>query len=185
MVIQYLGIWCKINVKFPENYPPKNSIKSHQVHTDHESLSRELKSLRWDQMKDMTLEEAYLTFKPTLSEAEQKCSKRRKITTRKNLYMNRTAMQLRKRKRDLWAKYCQTQDVLDHARFVRCRNKLRKLTRNLRKENEIKLVSGIKQNPEAFWRYSSSRLKTKCRVEDLLDWKSVGGSEEPTTIFTH
>ena len=92
-----------------------------------------------------------------------------KITKRKNLYMNRAAMQLRKRKKDLWRKYGQTQDILDHARFVRCRNQLRKLTRNLRKEYEIKLVSAIKQNPKAFWRYSSSRLKTKSRVEDLLD----------------
>ena len=150
-------------------YAPAESHPTHRVHTDHESLASELKSLNWDQMNSMTLEEAYHTFKTNLLETELKCSKSRKITKRKNLYMNRAAMQLRKRKKDLWRKYCQTQDILDHARFVRCRNQLRKLTRNLRKEYEIKLVSAIKQNPKAFWRYSSSRLKTKSRVEDLLD----------------
>ena len=83
--------------------------------------------------------------------------------------MNWTAFQLRKKKKMLWSKYRLTLDAMDHARFARCKNQLRKLTRNLRQEYESRLAADLKNNPKAFWCYTSSRLKTKCRVEDLRD----------------
>ena len=64
-------------------------------------------------------------------------------------------------------------DPVDHARFTRCRNELRSLTRKLRKSSESSLAQNLKQNPKAFCRYASSRFRTKCRVEDLLDDRGV------------
>ena len=61
-----------------------------------------------------------------------------------------------------------TRDQTVYARYTRTRNDLRRLTRNLRADFERSIVRELKQNPKAFWRYSSSRLKTKSRVEDLI-----------------
>ena len=140
---------------------------THRVHTDYELLTEELKKHDWEKIKTMELEEAYGSFKKQVAEAVERCSKRKRMSSKKNIYMNRTAMQLRKKKETLWRKYTLTRDLLDHARFTRCRNQLRKLTRDLRKKYEMKLAVGIKQNPKSFWRYTSSRLKTKSRVEAL------------------
>ena len=41
------------------------------------------------------------------------------------------------------------------------------MTRRLRKEFESQLISNLKANPKAFWRYSNSRLKVKPRIGDL------------------
>ena len=63
--------------------------------------------------------------------------------------------------------YTRTGDLTVHDRYVRCRNDLRRLTRNLRVDFERTLVRDIKENPKAFWRYSNSRLKAKSKVGDL------------------
>ncbi|KAF0313992.1 hypothetical protein FJT64_001585 [Amphibalanus amphitrite] len=81
--------------------------------------------------------------------------------------MNREAMRLKKKKRELWTTYTKSLDVLHLARYKRCNNDLRRLTRNLRTELELKLASDIKSNPKGFWRYASSRTKTRTGVENL------------------
>ena len=116
----------------------------------------------------MDNEEAYGLFK-YITKGLEECSTERRVHVRKNIEMNRAAMQLRKRKRVLWSGYCETQDILAHAQFRRCRNKLRGLTRKLRKDHETRLAADITRNPKAFWHYANSRLCTRCRVEDLLD----------------
>ena len=57
---------------------------------------------------------------------------------------------------------------LDHSRFVRARNDLRRLTRQLRKDFESNLAREMKTNVKPFWRYVNTRLKTKSHVEDLV-----------------
>ncbi|XP_043199360.1 uncharacterized protein LOC122369049, partial [Amphibalanus amphitrite] len=58
-------------------------------------------------------------------------------------------------------------DDISHARYVRCKNDLRRLTRNLRKDFERRLASNLKENPKGFWRYAGSRMKTTSGVENL------------------
>ena len=64
---------------------------------------------------------------------------------------------------------CRTRNILDHARFTKCLNELRSMTRKLRREHERKLATDLKQNPKAFWKYANTRLRTRTRVEDLND----------------
>ena len=145
------------------------STPQHRDHTDYGLLQQNLRSCNWSQMRNMNLEEGYRFFKACIDNAVEKSTKRKSMHSKKNLYMSRKALQLKKRKRTLWSTYCRTRDILDHARFVRCRNELRGLTRQLRREHERKLSVDVKHNPKAFWRYANSRLRTKCRVEDLRD----------------
>ena len=77
--------------------------------------------------------------------------------------MTREAMRLKNKKRKLWRAYTCTQDDICYARYVRCKN-LRCLTRNLRRNFEKKLASSLKDNPKGFWRYASTRMKTKREI---------------------
>ena len=76
-------------------------------------------------------------------------------------------MALRKKKCRLWKVYTRTRDIVDHGRFARARDSLRRLTKKLRCDFEKELAKNAKSNPKSLWRYTNSRLKTKSRVEDL------------------
>ena len=76
-------------------------------------------------------------------------------------------MRLKKKKRKLWSSYSQTLDPTRLARYKRCSSDLRRLTRKLRVELERKPASGIRGNSQGFWRYASSRTKTRTGVENL------------------
>ena len=124
----------------------------------------------WDVDEHNSFEESFERFKTTLNELISRCIPPAKPKPRrKNLYINQEAIRLKKKKRILWHRYSRSQDVLAHARYVRCRNDLRRLTRNLRRQFEQSLADNIRENAKGFWRYVNSRMKSKSRVDALLD----------------
>ena len=68
-------------------------------------------------------------------------------------------MRIRKRKQLYWNRYCDTSDPTDYAQFAQERNNLRKFTRKLQQDYEVRLANGITSNPKAFWHYVNSKLK--------------------------
>ena len=142
-------------------------------------LNDRLSRANWQSLTTLDVQSGYELFCQILRKAVAesiplaRCDK-----VRKNMYMTSQALKLKKRKKFLWSKYISTLDVLDLARFKECRNRLRALTRRLRQSFEQSLVSDIKQNPKAFWRYSNSRLKTKPVIGHLRH--SVTGELEDT-----
>ena len=124
----------------------------------------------WDDAGHGSLEESYESFTTTLNELISSCIPPSKPKPhRKNLYINQEAIRLKKKKRMLWHRYSHSHDVLAHARYVRCRNDLRRLTRNLRRQFEQSLADNIRENVKGFWRYVNSRMKSRSRVDALLD----------------
>ena len=69
----------------------------------------------------------------------------------------------------MWQQSVSAKEPLNIARFRASRNRLQQLTRKLHRQFETRLVTDIKRNPKAFWRYSNSRLKTKPRMGHLRD----------------
>ena len=86
---------------------------------------------------------------------------------KKNSYMTAAALRLKHRKRRLWKRYIKTKDLHDHAIFTKAKNKLRKLTRQVRTDVESKLAEESKQKPKQFWKYVNSKLKTRARIPTL------------------
>ena len=122
----------------------------------------------WEEPEPPDPRSRYESFKRKLTLLTSSCiPKSCPITKRRNIYMDKEAMRLKKKKRKLWAVYSQAQDNVSLARYKRCNNDLRRLTRRLRQELEMKLVSDLKSNPKGFWRYVSSRTKTKTCVDKL------------------
>ena len=88
---------------------------------------------------------------------------------RKNIYINGQALKLKKKKEFLWRVYTRSHDLSDYSRYTKCRNQLRGLTRKLRKDLELNLAKNIRTKPKLFWRYTNTRLRTKAKLDDLMD----------------
>lgn len=146
---------------------------SHHNFTNYKLLAEVLSSHDWTSIGEKNLDDAYKLFKTRINQALKDCTKIRKNKPKRNIYMNRSAFQVKKRKNELWSQYCRSRDVLDFARFARCRNELRRMTRGLRRDHERKLAADLKRSPKGFWKYAKSRLRTRCRVEDLIDANDV------------
>ena len=135
----------------------------------------------WSMTTDPTLgmEERYTAFKTTLNTLVERCVPTAKPKSKKkNLYINRAAMKLKKRKRVLWQEYKHSRDPISYALYVRCRNDLRRLTRKLRSDFERSLAGAVKTNPKAFWRYANTRMKTWSTIENLVDADGTVASQD-------
>ena len=141
-------------------------------------LNRKIAMTDWDSLISSSVDDGYNYFKGTVDHIVTSCiPEARSSHSKKNIYMTSNALKLRKRKNVLWQQSVRTKDPLDVARFRASRNRLRHLTRKLRRQFETQLVVDIKRNPKAFWRYSNSRLRTKPRIGDLRDASGMLVSE--------
>ena len=136
---------------------------------DFNLLRGEAGKVDWGQIRDMNPQCAYTFFEKSLLGLVDQHVPKTRLGKSKNLYMNKEALKLRKKKRNLWATYSRTLDTNDLEKFNVCRNKLRKMTRKLRRDFEALLTSNIKTNPKAFWKYANTRLKTKPGIDVLKD----------------
>ena len=102
---------------------------------------------------------------------------------------------LRKLKRKLWKRYCLSKADCDYSTFKDASNRLRSLTRNLRRQHETNLVSNIAKNPRSFWRYVNSCLKARPNIDAIqrLDGSLASSDQEKaellnsyfSSVFTH
>lgn len=136
---------------------------------DFDGLRREADKLDWDSIQDLDFQQAYSFLGGCIASLIDQHIPKVKVRKTRNLYMNSDALRLRKRKRMLWATYIQSGSAEDYSNFTICRNRLRKLTRKLRKDLEARITYQLKMNPKLFWRYANTRLKTKTGIDVLLD----------------
>ena len=132
-----------------------------------------LSKVDWSGMHDLNVHDAYDFFKDALEVAVDRSIPRLKSHSRKNLYMTKQAMRLKREKFTLWNIYVRSRDPVDYARFCCCRNRLRSLTRKLRIQFEKRISNELKSNPKGFWKYTNSRLKSKQGIEALKDETGV------------
>ena len=133
-------------------------------------FSEELNACHWhDDLLPLNFTQAWDCFSTKLGGILTTCVPPvKKYSGRRNIYINHEARKLIKEKQHLWKKYTATHDYYDYARYASTRNRLRVLTRSLRRDHELNLATNIATNPKAFWKYVNSRLKTKSQVDDLL-----------------
>ena len=128
-----------------------NTVKLNFKKANFDQLNTLIRGVQWESFDECTLQSYYRFFKDAIGNIVAECiPPTRGHPKRRNLYMNSHAMQLRRKKEHLWNKYARTKEPIDHARFARCRNQLRSLTRRLRAQFEAELAADIKQNPKRF-----------------------------------
>ena len=81
--------------------------------------------------------------------------------------MSPEAFRIKKSKRKLWKNYTLSKTDHDYKAFKETRNKLRRLTRNLRIHHEQHIVSNNGRNPKSFWHYVNSHMKTRSGIDSI------------------
>ena len=79
---------------------------------------------------------------------------------------NKNKAEIRKKHR-MWSRYIETKDSEKKKKYNRQRNKVRGITRKLKKDKEKQIAEEAKRNPKKFWRYIKSKLKTKPGISEL------------------
>ena len=85
----------------------------------------------------------------------------------------------------LWLKCTSSKLDSDYQANCKVRNSLWRLTRNLRKDYEIKITQHAKSNPKIFWRYINSQLKVRLTINSLKkpDGTDTQDSSEIADVF--
>ena len=148
--------------------PPTSTERLNLNRANWDKLNEGIARVNWEHLTSLDVQTGYAFFNESLQRLMSLyIPKGRSSKMRKNIYMTSHALKLKKEKNKLWDKYASTRDPLALARFRVSRNRLRRLTRKLRRDFEHRLASGIKSNPKAFWRYSNTRLRTKTSIGSL------------------
>ena len=88
---------------------------------------------------------------------------------RTNIYMTNEAIRLKNAKNRAWKRYLSTRTNYDSVSYIRLKNKLCNLTRNLRSSFEMKMANDVKLKPKLFWKYARSRLKSRQDIPTLTN----------------
>ena len=153
---------------------------------DYTKLNNLIKDTNWAVFDAPDIQQQYEAFASTLTDLVDICVPRAYPKgRRRNIYINREALRLKKKKGKLWSAYISSRDDLSYARYVRCRNDLRRLTRKLRRDFELTLTDKLKENPKGFWSYANSRLKSRSVVENLRtpDGGLTTSDEQKATVL--
>ena len=137
-------------------------------HVDFCHLNKKLSSYNLEQeISCQSVEEAWVTISEALNAVVEAQVPLRKCKKKLKPYMNKEALQLRRKKERLWEKYRLSGHVIDQRRFAHVRNCLRTLTRKLRIDHERRVAKSCKDNIKAFWNYVNRNMKLKPAVESL------------------
>ena len=135
---------------------------------DYETIRNRLKDVDWAVQLRGNFHQAYGTFTSTLQKAMEGCIPNRLIgKKKKNMYLTTDAIRMKDRKNKLWRCYKRSGLNYHLARFRLLKNRLRSLTRRLRKNFEDEIAKDAKTAPKKFWSYVHSRTKTRSKIPIL------------------
>ena len=161
-------VCIRFNVKCTQHTFGTETIKRNVFKTNFAGVSEKLSHYDWTELLQSTFHEDYATFFDILKNImEEETPLKSPRIQKKNLYMTREANRIKRKKNKLWKKYKSTKSTFDRMKFNRCKNELRSLTRNLRKDFEKSLSINSKQKPKLFWSYAKSRLKSRETISSL------------------
>ena len=147
-----------------------NSERPNVFKANFMKIERNLEQVDWESLLTGDVSVAYKRFCKEIDIATKGNIPMSKGVSKnkRNLFMTKEALKLRNLKNKQWKRYLERKDPLDFNKFKLSRDKLRETTRRLRKELEVKLTEDIKKKPKPFWKYVSSRLRTRLNIPTLI-----------------
>ena len=161
-------ICMKFKVNCSQHLPGPEQEKLDIFKANIPRIIQKLSAYNWTELLNSSFQEDYETFfsileRIMLEETPLKIPR----AAKKNLYLTREANRVKSQKNRLWRKYLSTRSTFDNLKFKRCKNKLRSLTRRLRRDFERKLSANSKHKPKLFWNYAKSRVKSRDSISSL------------------
>lgn len=135
---------------------------------DFETIRSRIEDIDWIPTLRGEFLDAYCKFESILEEAMTGCvPDKGKGKKKKNLYLTTEAVKLKDRKNHLWRRYKKSGMDYDLSRYRQVKNRLRSLTRLLRRNFEMDIAKDAKSAPKKFWSYVKSRTKTRSKIPIL------------------
>ena len=177
-----IGITCDVNDLEAKGKDTQYTFEKANYHQMKRSLD-----LNWEQYlsANLSTEEKWRKFASKLKEIIDKCVPKRRYNARqrmrkrtnRNLPMSRHLWTKIKRKQRLWRRLTelkrenregQEQEPQEaETEYRRLNNQIRRDTRNATKLKEKEIATHVKDNPKIFWKYVSTKTRTKSRIGDL------------------
>ena len=158
-----------------ETSPPQ--IKTVYQKGDYEKLKNILSKHDWENLKQQSndINKQWDVFKNIFLDAENQCVPRKltyvngKLSKKFSIPLDKKTLAKIKNKNKLWGRVRkQLAEDEEKIRYNRLRNQIRGLTRKSKKIMEKEIAKNAKSNPKAFWKYSQTKLKTRCGIPDLV-----------------
>ncbi len=140
---------------------------------NYQAMKTEFSSINWDEVLEdnSSVESMWNSFYEVTSDIIDKHVQHRIVTCNKNarwsVPMDNRLRAIIRRKHRTWTRYMENRSPEKHREFCKIRNKVTKLTKNLRREFEKKLAKDSKHNPKAVWKYIHSKSRVKEDIADL------------------
>lgn len=138
---------------------------------DFVKFNQSLSEINWEPIldnKDAT--EGWRELQTLLRSIEKDCIPENRTLParfRKPPWLNKRASKLVKKKKSAWTEYRRTGTARSHQRYCEARNRVKTMTRNLRRNFEKMLAKEAKTNPKAIWSYIRNQVKTREGLGDL------------------
>ena len=147
--------------------------------SDYATMKKRLQKIKWPPKLRGDFADSFQTFIKEMDIVTKGCialkTKRRK---KKNIYMNKNALHLKQKKERLWKKYKKTKSYYDRERYRSVKNRLRSLTRMLRRDFEGQLARDVKNEPKKFWAYVKSKTKTRSKIPPLMSDGTLASTDK-------
>ena len=146
-------------------------IPTHNVFkTNYEKVREEMQQYDWYEVFNKNFVSDYEYFFNILHSALTKHSPMSTLPKRRtNIYLTNEAIRLKNAKNRAWKRYLSTRTNYDRVSYIRLKNTLRNLTRNLRSSFEMKMANDVKLKPKLFWKYARSQLKSRQAIPTLTN----------------
>ena len=93
--------------------------------------------------------------------------------------LDKKTLRTRKKKYRLWKRFMESQDAKVYEDYCKCRNQLRRKTRNAIKAREKEIAKHVKSNSKVFWAYVNAKTKLRSSIPDL--WMEGNDGEKVRT----
>jgi hypothetical protein len=141
---------------------------------DYTAMNNRLEQICWedelnrcttvDEMCGFVTKEVQQAIQKYIPTAKSRTSRRK----RKPLWMDRQTSKAIKRKNKAWSRFSSNRDPSEYTVYARHRNAATTACREAKQSFEKRLSCEVSENPKAFWRYVSSKTKTRTGIGDLV-----------------
>ena len=146
-------------------------LKYYYDQGDYSGMKVKLDHTDWGEiLGTSTINHQWLGFKEYIKQIEDEFIPHRLVSNinrhKGKVNLNKESVKKIKKKHTLWKRYMETKEGKYYTEYCRARNQVRKLTRRIKKEFEMKLATEVKTNPKAVWKCINSKrrcFRPECR----------------------
>ena len=139
---------------------------------DSDKLNGSLEGVEWNKLDNLTVEEAWDTFRESVKEAVDYAVPRKPVSnSSRKAWINQPLLKLIRRKKRTWQKYKKFRNPVHLEEYKRLEKQVQQDVRRAKRKLEIKLSRKEKGNNKAFNSYLKNRLSSRPTIGPIKNEK--------------